>query len=123
MLLVAFFEAKRLSPQSTPVSQLTSSRYILCLVRCFSLSMTGPRLQDYRRLLYSEDIFRQNTLAFWQAVDRTLPRQLLFLFWYYLLTTLVALGFGHLAGSYGSMRANRFYRWFADKFLFPRISE
>jgi hypothetical protein len=45
------------------------------------------------------------------------------LFWYYLLTATLGLIFGYLAGSYGRFKSNRLYRWFADKFLFSRISE
>jgi len=84
------------------------------------------RAQDYRLIascLYSESIFIQNTQAFWQALERTVPRQTLFLFWYYSLTAVVALGLGYLTASYGRFGRNRYYRWFANKFLFPRISE
>jgi hypothetical protein len=89
---------------------------------------THPELkaQDYRLVascLYSESIFTQNTATFWQALDRTVPRQSLFLFWYYLLNALTALGLGYLSASYGKLGPNKYYRWFANKFLFPRISE
>ena len=82
--------------------------------------------QDYKLVascLYSESIFTQNTTAFWQALNRTISRQALFIFWYYLLTLLITLGLGYLSASYGRLGSNRYYRWFADKFLFPRISE
>jgi hypothetical protein len=84
------------------------------------------KAQEYKLVascLYSESIFTQNTSAFWQALGRTLQRQWLFLFWYYLLTALTAVGLGYLAASYGKFGSNRYYRWFANKFLFPRISE
>lgn len=73
--------------------------------------------------LYSEQQFTNAGPAFWEALDRTWRRQVVFLFWYYLLTALLGLWFGYLAGSYGRLKANRYYRWFADKFLFSRISE
>jgi hypothetical protein len=44
-----------------------------------------------------------------------------FLFWYYLSTALVGLLFGYLVGSYGKLKSNRWYRWFADKSLLSRI--
>lgn len=84
------------------------------------------KAQDYKLVancLYSETIFTQQTQAFWQALTRTLPRQTLFLFWYYLLAALTAVGLGYLTASYGKLGSNRYYRWFANKFLFPRISE
>lgn len=84
------------------------------------------KAQDYQLVascLYSESIFTQNTAAFWQALQRTVPRQSLFLFWYYLLNALTTLGLGYLSASYGKFGSNKYYRWFANKFLFPRISE
>ena len=52
---------------------------------------------------------------------RATDYRLVFLFWYYLSTALVGLLFGYLVGSYGKLRSNRWYRWFADKSLFSRI--
>jgi len=94
----------------------------------FPIGATHPesKAQDYQLVancLYSETIFTQHTEAFWQALDRTLPRQSQFLFWYYLLTGMMALGLGYLTASYGKLGANPYYRWFANKFLFPHISE
>ena len=84
------------------------------------------RLSDYRTVascLYSEQQFTAAGPSFWEALDRTWHRQVVFLFWFYLLTAAIGLFFGYLAGSYGRFKSNRFYRWFADKFLFSRISE
>jgi hypothetical protein len=84
------------------------------------------RVSDYRTVascLYSEKQFTAAGPSFWEALDRTWHRQVVFLFWFYLLTAAIGLFFGYLAGSYGSFKSNRFYRWFADKFLFSRISE
>lgn len=94
----------------------------------FPVEAAYPELkaQDYQLVascIYSENIFVQKTQAFWQALDRTLPRQALFLFWYYLLTALMASALGYLTASYRKLGSNRSYRWFANKFLFPYISE
>jgi hypothetical protein len=84
------------------------------------------KTHDYKLVascLYSEALFTQNTDAFWQALNRTIQRQSLFLSWYYLLTAMTAVALGYLTASYGKLGSNKYYRWFADKFLFPRISE
>lgn len=82
--------------------------------------------QDYKLVascVYSEQQFNAAGENFWGALDRTWRRQAVFLFWFYLLTAGTGLLFGYLAGSYGHFRSNRYYRWFADKLLFSRISE
>ncbi len=94
----------------------------------FPLRADHPELRgaDYKLVascLYSEPKFDAAGQAFWDAFSRTWHRQGLFLFWYYLLTGATALGLGYLAGAYGTLKSNMFYRWFADKLLFPRISE
>lgn len=84
------------------------------------------RASDYKLVascLYSEQEFTHSGQAFWAALNRTWHRQSLFLFWYYSLTVATALCLAFLAGSYGQLESNRLYSWFADKFLFPRISE
>jgi hypothetical protein len=84
------------------------------------------RVADYRLIascLYSDQQFAAAGQSFWDALDRTWHRQIVFLFWYYLLTAAVGLIFGYLAGGYGKFKSNQYYRWFADKFLFSRISE
>ena len=95
-----------------------------------SIPLTAPhpelKAADYKLIancLYSESIFHQQNDNFWQAMQRSVSRQILFLFWYYLLTALAALGLGYLTASYGKFQSNLYYRWFADKFLFPKISE
>ena len=97
-------------------------------LNCIPVHAAYPEFKahDYKLVascLYSETIFTQNADAFWLALDRTIPRQSLFLFWYYLLTVLMTIGLGYLSASYGKLGSNRYYRWFANKFLFPRISE
>jgi hypothetical protein len=94
----------------------------------FPVPANHPELRaaDYRLIagcLYSDQYFTTAGQSFWDALDRTWHRQFVFLFWYYLLTAGVGLIFGYLAGSYGRLKANRYYRWFADKLLFSRISE
>jgi hypothetical protein len=92
----------------------------------FHASYPELRASDYKLVascLYSEQEFTRSGQAFWAALNRTWHRQFLFLFWYYLLTVATGLCLAYLAGSYGRLKTNRFYSWFADKFLFPRISE
>ena len=94
----------------------------------FPLRADHPELRnaDYKLVascIYSEQKFDAAGQAFWDSFNRTWHRQGLFLFWYYLLTGFTALGLGYLAGAYGSLKSDPFYRWFADKLLFPRISE
>ena len=94
----------------------------------FPLRADHPELRsaDYKLVascLYSEQKFDAAGQMFWDSFNRTWHRQGLFLFWYYLLTGMTALGLGYLAGAYGRLKSNPFYRWFSDKLLFPRISE
>jgi len=82
--------------------------------------------QDYKLIascLYSEATFAKEEPMFWSALQRSISRQILFLFWYYSLTILTALSLGYLTASYGRFGSNRAYRWLANKFLLPRISE
>lgn len=84
------------------------------------------RAQDYKLVascIYSEQQCNAAGQNFWAALNRTWRRQTVFLFWFYLLTAGTGFGIGYLAGGYGRFRSNRFYRWFADKLLFSRISE
>jgi len=84
------------------------------------------RASDYQLViggLYSEASFEKSGTKFWDALARTIDRQLRFLAWYYALVTLWAALSGFLSKNYYRLRRNSWYSHFADLYLLPHISQ
>jgi hypothetical protein len=60
---------------------------------------------------------------FWPAFARCSRRQARLIFWYALFIVLEASLAGELAKHFARYKANRVYKWIADKLLFSYISE
>ena len=73
--------------------------------------------------LYSESIFKEHEQEFWSALKRSSCRQARFLTWYYgfVLSLAFACGFG--IKNYGRFRRSSGFRWIADLYLLPHISQ
>lgn len=83
------------------------------------------RTRDYGRVvstLASDTQLSKNDPGFWDAFGRCCKRQGRLLTWYYFFLVAEALTFGFLARNYGRHKG-RTYRWIADTFLLPNISE
>lgn len=84
------------------------------------------RASDYRIVLsslHSEELFKDYGQKFWDAMARTLDRQFRVIAWYYLLVVGAALYAGRLSRRYWRLKNNRVYKWFADTYLLPHISQ
>jgi hypothetical protein len=84
------------------------------------------RSSDYRIVfsgLYSESSFKDSGTKFWDALSRTVDRQIRFAWWYYLMVGLWAGFSGWLSTNYYRFSRNRWYSRFADFYLFPHISQ
>ncbi len=88
---------------------------------------TAQRRLDYKIVV--DDIAgrpsdRSDRAAFWGAFGRCVRRQARLLSWYYALVLASACMLGHAAKSYGEYQEDHpRYRWVADTFLLPNISE
>ena len=84
------------------------------------------RSSDYQSVLsglYSESVFKDAGAKFWEALSRSLYRQIRFACWYYLLVVLWAVISGWLSKNYYRFRRNVWYSNFADLYLLPHISQ
>lgn len=100
----------------------------ICKEHPFWVPNDSPTLRaaDYEMVasgLYSDAVFKENRQAFWDALMRVLSRQGRFALWYYALVLLASLLGGFLCSRYGQFRSNRIYRWAADLYLLPHISQ
>lgn len=87
---------------------------------------TQLRASDYRMVfggLYSEASFRESGPRFWEALSRTVDRQIRFAVWYYLMVAAWAGISGWLSTNYYRLSRNRWYSRLADFYLFPHISQ
>jgi hypothetical protein len=84
------------------------------------------RSADYKLVagaLYSEDLFKQDRQAFWNALFRTSRRQGRFLVWYYVSIGCEGLLLGLLSLLYPWLINVPGYKWVAKNILLPNISE
>lgn len=84
------------------------------------------RASDYETVaggLYSDAIFKEHEHEFWSSLIRSLDRQGRFLCWYYALVFCLALACGLGIKYYGKLRRKRIFRWTADLYLLPHISQ
>lgn len=84
------------------------------------------RSADYRLVfscLYSESTFKESGPRFWDAMSRSIDRQIRFVCWYYLLVTVWAWFSGWLIKNYYRFGRNSWYSRFADVYLLPHISQ
>ena len=98
--------------------------------RSFPFGLTDNaslRRQDYRVLIdeISDKANAKTTRdEVWTAFGRSARRQGRLLSWYYFFIVSEAIGFGYLAKNYGKYQQDSpKYRWIADTFLLPNISE
>lgn len=84
------------------------------------------RRLDYRIVaaaFYSDSEFAKSQPEFWRALTPSLRRQARLIFWYLLLVALEAYICGRLASEFARFKDLPYYKWLADKLLFPYISE
>lgn len=87
---------------------------------------TQLRSSDYRMVfagLYSEASFKESGPRFWEALSRTVDRQIRFAVWYYLMVAAWAGISGWLSTNYYRFARIRWYSRLADFYLFPHISQ
>lgn len=73
--------------------------------------------------LYSETIFKEREHDFWISFIRILERQGRFLSWYYTFVFCLGVACGLGIKNYGKLRRNAVFRWIADLYLLPHISQ
>lgn len=84
------------------------------------------RRQDYRLVIntiITEPKNEGGIEAAWKAFGRCSRRQGRLLTWYYIFIFAEAIVLGYVAKNYGRFQRVRWYRWLADTFLLPNISE